>query len=257
MSLRKSFVLLLTGLATLAMAAQGCQSGGVGDPCTPEDEYSPDFAGVNAKEVNVESRSFQCETRVCLVNHFRGRVSCPLGMNEDALAALQNYVAQQKGQALPNPAASCANIKGAKPISTSPCVLAPDDPAICRLPGESGKSAVTVDTTVQPQCAARQAHDTVYCSCRCGGDDPNAKYCDCPGGYDCTDLSEFALGAAVAKGSGQLSGKYCIKSGTALQPGTKVCPAEATVEQTQGDPGTCISSGNCTDSAGDKVTLNP
>ncbi|HEY3237860.1 MAG TPA: hypothetical protein VGJ84_24285, partial [Polyangiaceae bacterium] len=25
------------------------------------------------------SRSFQCETRVCLVNHFQGRVSCPYG----------------------------------------------------------------------------------------------------------------------------------------------------------------------------------
>lgn len=64
------------GLGALAM---GCNEGGVGDPCIPEDEYQLDFAGYSQKEVNVESRSFQCETRVCLVNKFRGRVSCKYG----------------------------------------------------------------------------------------------------------------------------------------------------------------------------------
>jgi hypothetical protein len=56
-----------------------CQSGGVGDPCTPEDEYDARFAGFKVTEENIESRSFQCQTRICLVNHFQGRVSCPLG----------------------------------------------------------------------------------------------------------------------------------------------------------------------------------
>ena len=32
-----------------------------------------------SREENIESRSFQCQTRICLVNHFQGRVSCPLG----------------------------------------------------------------------------------------------------------------------------------------------------------------------------------
>jgi hypothetical protein len=257
MNLRRIAV-IFASLAAIGSFAGGCQSGGVGDPCTPEDEYQTDFSGFAAEELNIESRSFQCETRVCLVNHFRGRVSCPLGMNEDALAGLQNYIAQQKGQPLPNPSATCPKTAGKQYAGVTPCVLPPSDAAtVCRLPGESGNSAVTVDTTVQPQCASRQAKDTVYCSCRCGGDDPNAKYCDCPGGYDCTDLSEFALGAAVAKGSGQLSGKYCIKTGTALQPGTKICPAEATVEETQADPGACTAAGNCTDDSGNKITTNP
>lgn len=57
----------------------GCDKGGVGDPCIPEDEYQAEFGGYSETEVNIESRSFQCETRVCLVNHFRGRVSCPYG----------------------------------------------------------------------------------------------------------------------------------------------------------------------------------
>lgn len=56
-----------------------CQSGGVGDPCVPEDEYNPQFAGFKVTEENIESRSFQCQTRICLVNHFQGRVSCPAG----------------------------------------------------------------------------------------------------------------------------------------------------------------------------------
>ena len=65
--------------ALLGLAALGCEPGGVGDPCTPEDEYEPSFSGFAQTEVNVESRSFQCETRLCLVNHFKGRVSCPYG----------------------------------------------------------------------------------------------------------------------------------------------------------------------------------
>jgi hypothetical protein len=71
-------------LAVLSVGALGvvpvaCQSGGVGDPCTPEDEYSPTFASFHVDLANIESRSFQCATRICLVNHFQGRVSCPLG----------------------------------------------------------------------------------------------------------------------------------------------------------------------------------
>ena len=74
----------ITGLSLLATALLGlfplaCQPGGVGDPCTPEDEYTPTFPGYSFGEVNVESKSFQCETRVCLVNHFQGRVSCKYG----------------------------------------------------------------------------------------------------------------------------------------------------------------------------------
>jgi len=74
----------ITGYSLLATALLGlfplaCQPGGVGDPCTPEDEYGLKFPGYDEKEVNVESKSFQCETRVCLANHFRGRVSCKYG----------------------------------------------------------------------------------------------------------------------------------------------------------------------------------
>lgn len=70
-------------LGCLLCSAVGCEAGGVGDPCIPEDEYRPSFAGFSKDEVNIESRSFQCETRVCLVNNFQGRVSCPYGQESE------------------------------------------------------------------------------------------------------------------------------------------------------------------------------
>jgi hypothetical protein len=74
-----SGLLGLLSVIVLGSLPVACQSGGVGDPCTPEDEYDPRFAGFKVTEENIESRSFQCQTRICLVNHFQGRVSCPLG----------------------------------------------------------------------------------------------------------------------------------------------------------------------------------
>jgi hypothetical protein len=76
MKVRGSGVTLAVGFAML-----GCQSGGVGDPCVPEDEYQQYFSGYEVGEVDTETRSFQCETRVCLINHFQGRVSCPYGQS--------------------------------------------------------------------------------------------------------------------------------------------------------------------------------
>jgi hypothetical protein len=71
--------LAVASVSALALIPVACQSGGVGDPCTPEDEYNTQFAGFNVAQENIESRSFQCATRICLVNHFQGRVSCPQG----------------------------------------------------------------------------------------------------------------------------------------------------------------------------------
>ncbi|HEX4514990.1 MAG TPA: hypothetical protein VH054_15700 [Polyangiaceae bacterium] len=65
--------------AVTAVVSQGCNRGGVGDPCIPEQEFDAQFLGFDPGEVNVESHSFQCLTRTCLVNHFRGRVTCPYG----------------------------------------------------------------------------------------------------------------------------------------------------------------------------------
>lgn len=166
------------GLGVLSM---GCESGGVGDPCTPEDEYQRGFSGYAASEVNIESRSFQCETRLCLVNHFQGRVSCPYGQTNSEIEK----------------AKSDENV---------------DDSAFCHIPGTSGAdNRITIE--VKPQLVKRQAADTVYCSCRCAGPDPSASYCECPSGYSCTELLKD-----IGLGSKELAGSYCIKQGTEYDP---------------------------------------
>lgn len=183
---------LLAALAlTLGLSALGCESGGVGDPCIPEDEYRQNFNGFASSEVNIESKSFQCETRVCIVNHFQGRVSCPYGQK----------AADVEGGAAPLP---------------------PDDPRRCRIPGTPGTTTSSIDGSnidaitvpVDPQLVERNADNTVYCSCRCDGPDPNARYCECPSGYECTELvRELGL-----PGRAQLAGSYCVKAGTVYNP---------------------------------------
>lgn len=198
---------LLVLAASLGLSALACQSGGVGDPCIPEDEYRQSFNGYAVTEVNVESKSFQCETRVCIVNHFQGRASCPFGQ-------------------LP------------KIIDPGADHKPPSDSARCRIPGTDGTHCIDRnDNNKQKQCAEsnpaaglvnideitvpvasqlveRSAQDTVYCSCRCDGPDPNARYCECPSGYECKELvKELGL-----PGKAQLAGSYCIKAGTEYLP---------------------------------------
>ncbi|MFZ5889835.1 MAG: hypothetical protein ACOY0T_02110 [Myxococcota bacterium] len=153
---------VLTALAFAGLLA-ACTPGGVGDPCTPEDEYLPNFSGFSVEEVNVESRSFQCETRICLVNHFQGRVSCPYGNK----------------------------LSNAEMVS-------PQNPPDCIIPGDA---ATKISAPVDPQIRSRQANNAVYCSCRCDGPDANARYCECPSGFSCTKLVEkfgFEKGGQLA-----------------------------------------------------------
>jgi hypothetical protein len=160
------------------LALTGCPSGGVGDPCIPEDEYRKEFSGFAATEVNVESRSFQCLTRVCLVNKFQGRVSCPYGQDHTS-----------RDEETPSPV---------------------QHTQACTVPGTDAP----INTVVNPQFISRRAERTVYCSCRCGGQDPAANYCDCPSGFECAELIQD-----LGLGSDQLAGSYCIRRGTNLREG--------------------------------------
>lgn len=163
-----------------AAVLAACTPGGIGDPCTPESEYDPTFGGFDVREVYVESKSFQCESRVCLINHFQGRESCPWGQTEADLS---------------QPAGA---------------------PARCRLP--ASQDPVTVP--VRAWNVERPAHETVYCSCRCAGPDPGARYCSCPDGYECRELVP-EIGAS----SQQLAGSYCIKRGTAAAASDEAAPS--------------------------------
>jgi hypothetical protein len=164
---------LVAVLGVTALTALGCEPGGVGDPCIPEDEYQVDFGGYAETEADVETKSFQCVTRVCLVNHFRGRASCPYGQTEADIAANTNR---------------------------------------CTVPVTDGSDPNDLITKpVAAQFVERQTEKAVYCSCRCDGPDANARYCECPSGFSCTELVPD-LGGAFR--GGQLAGSYCVKDGT-------------------------------------------
>ena len=54
----------------------------IGAPCTIyEDEGGTTFAGYKVTQDIIASESSECHPRVCLVNHFQGRVGCPLGQD--------------------------------------------------------------------------------------------------------------------------------------------------------------------------------
>jgi hypothetical protein len=150
----------------LLLVLTGCESGGVGDPCTPEIEYDSDFGGFAIEETYVESNSFQCQTRLCLVNHFQGRVSCPDGQS--------------------------------------------DHEGRCRVP--DGSSLVTAP--VRGWDLDRPPDEAVYCSCRCDGPDADAPYCDCPAGFQCTELVPD-----VKVAPGQLAGSYCVRADAQFREG--------------------------------------
>jgi len=184
---------------TLLAGTGGCNSTGVGDPCTPEAEYSPAFLGFDDKEVNVEEKSFQCETRLCLANHFEGRVSCPYGQASTGTAAATTaYDGTHK---------ACTTPLGQLVTGVDPTTGLVDSPVQPPQPG-----------AVLPQCMDRTAAQTVYCSCRCanvdGQTNDGSNYCSCPTGFSCTQLVS-SVGPSTDP---NLVGAYCIKNGTAYDP---------------------------------------
>jgi hypothetical protein len=55
----------------------------IGHACIPYPEREFGFSGFKEPEVNIVSRDFdQCQTGICLLNHFQGRATCPLGQAE-------------------------------------------------------------------------------------------------------------------------------------------------------------------------------
>jgi hypothetical protein len=202
------FAACAVGVITV-ISAQGCASTGVGDPCTPDAEYTPSFPGFSVDEVSIESRSFTCLSRLCLVNHFQGRVSCAFGQ--------------------------IANPSGTSPAFVSPTGMDSDPGgAGCFVPGTGtadGGGAPVLDSlgtciqncpvtvAVPPQITGtgagnRTTPQAVYCSCRCANQanqtNDGANYCSCPDGFSCQQLV-----ASISSSTTDLStGGYCIKTGT-------------------------------------------
>jgi hypothetical protein len=158
----------LLGLS--AALACGSSSGlpapdNLGERCVPNLEQSAAFSGFSEREASLDHDA--CGDAVCLVNHFRGRVSCPYGQSEGE--------------------------------------------SKCQAPG----SGEPVTVPVSPQLLARTAARAVYCSCRCAGPEAGADYCECPDGYECSEIVP-----SLGVGPASVTGSYCIKNGTAYSPST-------------------------------------
>jgi hypothetical protein len=194
---RSILAAVAAAVVVVAFGGTGCQTTGVGDPCTPEAEYDTSFTGFSYDEVSTESADFQCFSRLCLVNHFQGRVSCPYGQDAN----------------------------GNPPQGASVGCLTP-------FLGQKvvGNPALPTKATVPPQCLDRTGDEAVYCSCRCaninGQTDDGAVYCKCPSGFSCTQLYS-SIGGGTNQG---LTGAYCIKAGTEFNP-DDVCNATCIAAQ--------------------------
>jgi hypothetical protein len=226
---------LFAAAVVAVISGTGCSATGVGDPCIPEQEYDPTFPGFDEREVNVESKSFQCETRLCLVNHFRGRVSCPYGQNQSASAADLAPAG--------TPPEPCNNSKPGdqKSACCTPGIYQPVKPTtnVMTGGGDGGMTMGGTDFEVKPNCTDRTANVAVYCSCRCanvdGKTDDGANYCSCPDGYDCSQLV-----AQTGVAGENLTGAYCVKHNTQYNPLTS-CTGTAGCDPTNktGQPSYC------------------
>jgi hypothetical protein len=144
-------LLALVSVGALGVLPVACQSGGVGDPCTPEDEFNTQFPGFKIELENIESRSFQCATRICLVNHFQGRVSCPGGQ-----PAPTQCIPANKGT-------ECNACKGDGDCRGGTCQGGQCSP----------QRACMLSQTYAPTCTT------------CDGTDPNCVPTTCPSGLMC------------------------------------------------------------------------
>jgi hypothetical protein len=197
----------LFSIAAVGALPLACQSGGIGDPCIPEDEYSADFAGFKVTEENIESRSFQCSTRICLVNHFQGRVTCPLGQAAPKICTPKDFKnpGHDTGDCDPTTKDMCVEAA----VFADPCV-----------PGEK-------------TCPAGTACDETrkVCACISGGVGKDGYHCLPSNPTDAKSVSVFKSFVCHTPGSCQAAGadpktdlaKACCVPGTDTPTTTSVC----------------------------------
>jgi hypothetical protein len=272
---RPILVLIAVGAFVSVVAGSGCGAGGVGDPCIPEQEYLPCFGGFQIGEVNVESKSFQCQTRLCLVNHFQGRVSCPYGQTAGTVDLGDTSQPTCGADNATPGACSCGTgVTGGAPFTAYPVsqgVSASQypsgvTPSTCSIPGAATiladasaaeKQTYQVQVFVPPQVFERNTANSVYCSCRCANDqgqtNDGAVYCSCPDGYTCQQLVS-SIGGTLDQG---LTGGYCMKANTGYTPTQADCSTNPPKE-TNGSviPGCCSTPGTCCSPTGSSCGPN-
>ncbi len=177
----------------LALALVGCPSGGVGDECTPEDEYKENFAGFKISEENIESRSFQCQSRICLVNHFQGRVSCP------------------HGQAPPKNCSNGEACTGEETCTPAGVLLTDCDPTPCGAKGANPANCNN-ESGLNAACGNRTCDKAGFCHCDAA---------DCPEGYYCDNESKLCSIKVCSVPNDDKN--RCYVPGTEIPIATEVC----------------------------------
>lgn len=199
---------LFGGLAAVALV--GCPSGGVGDPCIPEDEYRENFAGFQLAEENIESRSFQCQTRICLVNHFQGRVSCP------------------RGQAAPEVCSSDGDCSGEGETCRSAGVIITDcDPTPCSEEGANPNNCNADDGSNQACGGNRCDEEGRFCRCQSTDECPDNYFCQADQDDPNANLCNISV-CSPGPNSDPDEETNCFIPGTEIPVATEVCAQCAT-----------------------------
>ena len=171
----------------------------IGQPCMSVCENHTTFREFELNEVSVELPAPDADpgVLVCLMNHFRGRVTCPYGQSKDALEL---------------PAVDGAS-GGPFSSGVSECKT-PQGVAVTGSPADPTNGAL-----VEPQCADRRPARAVTWSCRCAAADgttnDGATYCTCPTGTECSQVV-----VPIGSLNDDISGAYCIPVGSEYDPMT-------------------------------------
>lgn len=201
-------------LATTAALAPACKGvvvttiepvppptvGEIGDPCRPDDERHPDFAGFKVNAINIDGRSSACSSGVCLINHIQGRTDCPLGQAAATPCAGPGDTSCEAGStctasAWTGPYCSSSTVDGGPPVQ---------DPSTCAS-GACNASRNTCQCTSDAQCPA---------GARCN---PATKECT---QYVCHRAGECQSAAAT---DAENAGKSCCTGELGLPVSVNVC----------------------------------
>lgn len=203
--------MLLTAAAATAPACKGVvvttidpipppTVGEVGDPCRPDDERHPDFAGYKVTEINLEDRVSACNSGVCLINHIQGRTDCPLG------------------QAAPTP---CAGPDDTSCGAGSTCTASAWTGPYCTLTSVDGGPPLQ-DPTGCASGACSSLHHT--CQCTSDAQCPAGARCD-PVTTECTKYVCHHEGDCQSADAtdAENAGKSCCTGDVGLPVSTEVC----------------------------------
>jgi len=107
----------------------------LGAACLPEVESDPTMSGFVTPEVAIETGSASCDSGLCVVNHFQGRVSCPFGQGEADNTPDQACFVPYSDEAVTVPVRSQLTHRTAKQVATCSCQCAgPGDGPFCTCP---------------------------------------------------------------------------------------------------------------------------